>query len=125
MKYLVKGERIVSTENWEERHTHYEKVYDEEGEKLIAITQSIEEFAKENGFTIVNEKPTELSKQELNLQYENELVNIKHWFNQNDWRINKIALGEWETTDSRWTTYLEERKIKRARQDEIENLIKK
>mgnify|MGYP007062107537 CR=1 FL=1 len=107
MKYLINGKRTITTENWQERMGDI----------------SIEDYAKENGFEIVNEKPAELSKQELNLQYENELVNIKHWFNQNDWRINKIALGEWETTDSRWTTYLSERKTKRTRQDELKALL--
>ena len=45
---------------------------------------------------------------------------ILAWFSVNDWKVNKIVIGEWKTTDERWTTYLEERAIKRARYDEIE-----
>jgi len=45
---------------------------------------------------------------------------ILAWFSANDWKVNKVFIGEWETTDERWTTYLEERAVKRARYDEIE-----
>jgi len=45
------------------------------------------------------------------------------WFVENDWIPNKILVGEWETTDPRWTTYLEERAVKRARRDEILALL--
>jgi hypothetical protein len=37
----------------------------------------------------------------------------------NDWKVNKIIVGEWETTDPRWLDYLKQRQIKRARLDEI------
>ena len=53
-----------------------------------------------------------------------ELNNIKAWFIENDWKVNKIVIGEWQTTDSRWLEYLEERAIKRARQDELIELLK-
>jgi uncharacterized protein involved in type VI secretion and phage assembly len=44
---------------------------------------------------------------------------IKQWLTQNDWKVNKITLGEWEDTDPRWVEYKEQRAVKRARLDEI------
>jgi len=118
MKYLVKGERILSTENWEERNTTYTKEYDKEGkEVLIATTVSIEQYAKENGFKIVNEKPSTLLSKEQKVAYENELQQIRKWFLENDYKVNKVITGEWEATDPRWLDYKKERAIKRARQD--------
>lgn len=52
-----------------------------------------------------------------------ELDEILQWFRTTDWIPNKILVGEWETTDPRWTTYLEERAVKRARRDEILALL--
>ena len=52
-----------------------------------------------------------------------ELMQIKSWLSNNDWKINKIVIGEWETTDERWTSYLEERAVKRARQDELNKIL--
>lgn len=44
---------------------------------------------------------------------------IHDWLKANDWKPNKVVTGEWETTDERWIAYLEERKTKRDRLDEI------
>lgn len=52
-----------------------------------------------------------------------ELIYIRTWLKDNDWKINKIVVGEWETTDERWTSYLEERAVKRARQDELNKIL--
>jgi hypothetical protein len=124
MKYLVKGTRILSTENWEERNTTYTKEYDKDGkEVLIATTVSIEDYAKQNGFKIVNEKPSALLSKEEKLNYENELIQIKKWFLENDYKVNKVITGEWEDTDPRWLDYKKERATKRARQDEIGKLL--
>lgn len=59
------------------------------------------------------------SEELKNKEYQKELQEIKAWFNSNDWKVNKIVIGEWETTDQRWLEYLEERATKRARQDEL------
>ena len=48
-----------------------------------------------------------------------ELQFIQDWFQSTDWIPNKILTGEWELTDERWLQYLEERKVKRNRQDEL------
>lgn len=44
---------------------------------------------------------------------------IQAWFARHDWKANKIVTGEWTTEDKRWVAYLEQRKAKRARLDEI------
>ena len=48
-----------------------------------------------------------------------EQARIKNWLKDNDWKVNKVTVGEWETTDPRWIEYKEQRAIKRARLDEI------
>jgi len=45
---------------------------------------------------------------------------ILKWLIDHDWIVNKVVLGEWTKEDPRWLKYLEERKIKRNRLDEIE-----
>lgn len=52
-----------------------------------------------------------------------ELSEIKKWFFDNDWKVNKVVIGEWNKTDSRWLEYLEQRQIKRARQDELNSTL--
>ena len=54
-----------------------------------------------------------------------ELWDIQKWFSDNDWIVNKIVVGEWTTDDERWVNYLAERKLKRARQDELLLIINK
>lgn len=53
------------------------------------------------------------------LKARSELNSIRKWFSANDWKFNKVFIGEWKTDDPRWQEYLEERAIKRARQDEL------
>lgn len=55
----------------------------------------------------------------INFLNQRELDSISKWFLDNDWKINKIVVGEWEKTDQRWIDYLAERAVKRARQDEL------
>lgn len=52
-----------------------------------------------------------------------ELVAIYDWFLATDYIPNKIVTGEWSQNDKRWTDYLKERTIKRARQDELLQLL--
>ena len=57
------------------------------------------------------------------LQPQEELLFIQQWFIENDWIPNKILTGEWTTDDTRWKLYLNERFMKRKRQDEIKELL--
>lgn len=58
-------------------------------------------------------------KTEYKFKCNQELEAIQKWLNENDWKVNKIVIGEWATTDDRWQEYLKERAEKRARRDEI------
>lgn len=60
---------------------------------------------------------------DLKPEYLKELNQIKQWFKDNDWKVNKVVIGEWDKSDGRWLEYLEERAIKRARQDELNALL--
>jgi len=52
-----------------------------------------------------------------------EYFDILAWLSQNDWKVNKVVLGEWEPTDPRWTEYKEQRAVKRARLDKIREAL--
>jgi hypothetical protein len=58
-----------------------------------------------------------------NLQEYQELHDIQAWLQANDYKINKHLLGEYEDNDPRWTNYLQERQVKLARYNELEQLI--
>ena len=105
-------------------------------ENVIELTlgeiQEVKEHKKEwcYGALVKNEhygdylKQKELAKQEkikaLHIKaLRKELKQIQDWFTENDWKINKVVIGEWAKDDYRWLDYLQERKEKRARQDEI------
>jgi len=60
-------------------------------------------------------------KERINLL--KELAHIRDWFKNNDWKINKFVLGEWEESDPRWQDYLAQRAEKRARQDIINYIL--
>ena len=48
---------------------------------------------------------------------------VLRWFADNDWKVNKRALGEWSSEDPRWLSYLEERKSKREEYDAAEAIL--
>ena len=52
-------------------------------------------------------------------EIEQELQDIKMWFLENDWKVHKIALGEWSATDPRTIEYKTQRADKRALQDSL------
>ena len=81
---------------------------------------------KEKNDIVFGDKDLELvrSYMTLNIQAEfTEIQKIKEWLNANDYKINKHTLGEYTDTDTRWTTYLEERKTKLARYNELEVIL--
>lgn len=81
---------------------------------------------KKLGDIVFGEKDLELVRSYMtpNIQAEfAEMQEIKEWLLANDYKINKHTLGEYTDTDTRWTTYLEERKIKLARYNELEIIV--
>lgn len=74
-------------------------------------------------FTIKHREPTEKeTARDAESAKQAELAAIQKWLDDNDWKVNKIVIGEWKTDDERWLAYLEERAIKRARQDELNGI---
>lgn len=45
---------------------------------------------------------------------------ILNWLFENDWKVNKVFLGEWDKSDPRFQNYLEKRERLRIELDEIE-----
>ena len=62
-------------------------------------------------------------KSELKKSAVVELAEIQAWFKENDWKVNKVVIGEWPQDDIRWVEYLNERTIKRARQDLLNTIL--
>ena len=52
-----------------------------------------------------------------------EYFEIKGWLRENDWKVNKVFLGEWTDKDFRWEAYLKERKLKRERLDKVKEAL--
>ena len=81
----------------------------------------------QNGVLVSNPNYTEYvveqKAEEQKKEYRKELSEIQYWFAENDWKPNKIITGEWSEEDPRWLEYKQERTIKRARQDELLELI--
>lgn len=83
---------------------------------------------KKLGDIVFGEKDLELVRSYMtpNIQAEfAEMQEIKEWLNANDYKINKHTLGEYTDTDTRWTTYLAERKLKLAKYNELEVIVQK
>lgn len=51
--------------------------------------------------------------------------NALKWLADNDWKINKVFIGEWADTDPRWLEYLEQRNKARADIDAADVILNK
>lgn len=94
-----------------------------EEERRQPIRDKYSYYAVINGkFTIVSREPTAEEKARDTAQAKaKRLAEINNWFKANDWKFNKIYLGEWETTDPRWVEYLNKRAAMRKEYDELIN----
>jgi hypothetical protein len=65
--------------------------------------------------------------EEKAIQYNHNLTHEKkdilQWLADNDWKVNKVVVGEWTKEDQRWIDYLNERQEKRNRLDQILELL--
>jgi hypothetical protein len=64
-----------------------------------------------------------LDEIKLRQALEKEQADILQWLADNDWKVNKVVVGEWTKEDQRWIDYLNERQVKRNRLDQIEDLL--
>jgi hypothetical protein len=96
-------------------------IYDERTKDLYIIGyQKKKAFKKVFEVSLIDNDPT---LENAKIEALAELKKIKQWFNDNDWKVNKVVIGEWELDDQRWLDYLKERKAKRDRQDYLNNLL--
>lgn len=70
--------------------------------------------------TLVEENYEKIPAKEI---YIEELQEIEVWFASTDYIPNKIVTNEWDKTDPRWVAYITERLVKRARRDELLQLL--
>ena len=81
---------------------------------------------QQDGDIIFTEQDIDLVEQYMAFplpQERRELQDIKQWLNANDYKVNKHLLGEYADDDERWTSYLQDRQVKLARYNELEQLI--
>jgi len=57
------------------------------------------------------------------IRLKSEAHQIQIWLKENDYKINKHLLGEYQDDDVRWVEYLQERQVKLARYNEIEHTL--
>jgi hypothetical protein len=75
-------------------------------------------------FTILERVPTkEEANKDNEMKIRKRLVEIQKWFRDNDWKVNKYAIGEWSPVDERWVEYLRTREAIRAEQDMLNALL--
>lgn len=71
-------------------------------------------------YTVARREPTEAELvQDAQAAKAKRLAEIDRWFKANDWKVNKVFLGEWEPTDLRWAEYLETRAALRAEHEKL------
>ena len=71
-------------------------------------------------FTIATREPTEAeATADKEADKALRLREIDKWLKANDWKVNKVFLGEWAEDDSRWLEYLEQRAIVRAEHESL------
>ena len=78
-------------------------------------------YAVEDGkFVVKRRAPTETETvQDAQAAKAKRLAEIDKWFKANDWKVNKVFLGEWEPTDLRWAEYLGTRAALRAEHEKL------
>jgi hypothetical protein len=99
--------------------TPYVEITEEERKQPLPDKYSY--YAVVNGkFTIVRREPNEneLAKDKTEAKAIR-LAEIDSWFKANDWKVNKVFLGEWEATDTRWLEYLNKRAALRKEHEEL------
>lgn len=102
-----------------------EKVLETFEEEFIRaiVPEELSDIQIMQNYLYVNEKFVETDQIKNKIILQQELTTIKEWLVANDWIPNKIITGEWESNDSRWLAYLNERQTKRTRQDEIKKIL--
>jgi hypothetical protein len=88
-------------------------------EEFVYLKENALAAHYENG-KVVYKGLEQIKKRQAN---EKEQADILQWLADNDWKVNKVVVGEWDKEDPRWVEYISERQIKRNRLDVLENEI--
>lgn len=92
-----------------------------EEERRQSLPDKYSFYAVRDGkFVIERREPTETeTSRDLIAAKQKRLKEIDDWFKENDWKVNKLFLGEWKVTDGRWVEYLSKRAAMRKEHDEL------
>lgn len=119
MIYLYKNDRVLTTDGWEQRHTTSIYDFTQDGWLAFELDHTPHKTAFIDGLYYPSVTTYELNKD----AYAQELKDLQQWLNTHDYIINKHTLGEYADDDERWTTYLQDRQVKLARYNELEQLL--
>lgn len=92
-----------------------------EKERRQSLTDKYSYYAVEDGKFVVKrrEPTTEESIADAEAARAKRIRAIEKWLFDNDWKVNKVFLGEWSEDDPRWTEYLTTRAALRAEHEEL------
>lgn len=101
-------------------------IYITEEERKQPLPDRYSYYAVENGKFVIKQRAitNEEIARDAEAAKQKRLGEIQKWFNDNDWIINKVFLGEWEKTDARWLEYLEKRAEMRAEHERLTSGVK-
>lgn len=99
--------------------TPYIEITEEERRQPLPDKYSYYAVVNEK-FTIARREPSEVEiVQDAQAAKQKRLHEIDQWLKANDWKVNKVFLGEWPEDDPRWTEYLETRAALRAEHEKL------
>lgn len=96
-------------------------IYITEEERKQPLPNRYSYYAVEDGKFVIKQRTItdEEKARDAEIARQKRLAEIDKWFKDNDWIVNKVFLGEWDTTDPRWIEYLEKRAEIRAEHERL------
>lgn len=116
VNYDEKTGRVIA---FNKNTTPYIEITEEERKQPLGDKYGY--YAVRDGkFVVEHRKPTEAeTTQDARAAKAKRLAEIDAWFKENDWKVNKLFLGEWKVTDGRWVDYLAKRAAMRKEHEEL------
>lgn len=97
-----------------------------EAERKQPLPDKYSYYAVENGKFVVKQRTITDEEKARDAEFDRQkrLAEIDRWFKDNDWIINKLYLGEWKVTDTRWIEYLKKRAEIRAEHERLTSEVR-
>lgn len=94
-----------------------------EAERKQPLPDKYSYYVVENGKFVIKQRTITDEEKARDVEFDRQkrLAEIDKWFKDNDWIINKLYLGEWKVTDTRWIEYLKKRAEIRAEHERLVN----